>query len=223
MTTSEYKLLSWLSPAYPVGAYAFSHGLENAVDIGLIKCEETAQAWIGDLLLRGAGLADLVFAGNAWDMPDNLRELGRLNDYALAFQATSELRLEATEQGRAFADVSAEAWPSNAVSRLAAAVSGKLVYPVAVGVTARAHDVAQSAMLTAYAHAFASNLVSAAVRLVPLGQTAGQRMTAGLAAPCAIAARRAAVTGYEDVATLAPMAEITSMNHEHQYTRLFRS
>jgi urease accessory protein len=216
MTTSDYKLLAWLSPAYPVGSYAFSHGLENAVETGLVECDETAQDWIADLLLRGGGFADLAFAANAWNMADDSRELGRLNDYALAFQTTSELRLETTEQGRAFADVSAVAWPSDAVARLASAVSGRLAYPVAVGVTARAHAVAQRAMLTAYAHAFA-------VRLVPLGQTAGQRMTAWLATPCETAARRAAETGYENVATLVPMAEITSMNHEQQYTRLFRS
>lgn len=222
MSTSIYKLLSWMSPAYPVGSYAFSHGLENAIERGLVADEDDARQWIGDLLRYGNGFADLVFAAAAWDAvhDDELREL---NDFVLAFQPSAELRLETTEQGRAFADVSGAAWPSAAVERLHESAPGELAYPIAIGVTAQAHDIRKEDLLTAFAHAFVSNLVSAAVRLVPLGQTAGQRLTSCLSGPCIAAIQRAKATGYQEVATSTIMADITSMNHETQYTRLFRS
>lgn len=223
MSTNLYKLLSWMSPAYPVGAYTFSHGLESAIEQGLLRDEATVQQWIADILEVGNGHADLVFAGAAWDAGADVAALRRINEFALAFQPSAELRLESTEQGAAFATVTAAAWPSPAIARLEMLGAGYLAYPVAIGASASAHDIGKLQTLTSFAHAFAGNLVSAAVRLVPLGQTAGQRMTAWLSPCCVAAAECAAQTHYEDVATATIMAEIVSMNHETQYSRLFRS
>ena len=218
-----YRLMTWLSPSYPVGAYAFSHGLENAVETGLVSNAVTAREWIASILTRGNAQADLVFAAAAWDAASEPETLGELNDLALAFQTTAELRLESTAQGQAYLAVSRDTWPCEAVDALIAMPGEDVAYPVAVGAVAAGHEVSQRATLLAYAHAFAANLVSAAVRLVPLGQTDGQRVTAILMPVAEAAVSRALDTPVDEVATATPIVDLASMNHESQYTRLFRS
>ena len=221
MNDSLFRLMSWLSPAYPVGAYSFSHGLEYAVDAGLVTDTESARDWIANIIVASGGFADLVFVAAAWDSePDRL---AGLNETALAFQGTAEIRLESTAQGRAFLLVTAEAWPCEAVQSLQAIPPEEVVYAVAVGAVARSHGIDRREAMTAYAHAFAANLVSAAVRLIPLGQTDGQRITANLMPTCIAAVDRAASTPADEVSTSTLMVDIASMKHEHQYTRLFRS
>lgn len=221
MTDSLFRLMSWLSPAYPVGAYSFSHGLEHAVDAGLVTNADAARDWISTVMTSGNGFADLVFVAAGWDSAP--QQLPGLNETALAFQGTAELRLEATAQGRAFVLVTAEAWPCEAIDALGHIRSENVVYSVAVGAVAKSHGIDRQATMTAYAHAFVANLVSAAVRLIPLGQTDGQRITAGLMPACEAAVDRAAATAADDVSTSTPMVDLASMQHEHQYTRLFRS
>ncbi len=223
MNTSDslYRLMSWLSPTYPVGAYSFSHGLEYAVEAGLVVDRDSALEWIATVMTAGNGLADLVFVAAAWD--SELVELASLNEYVLAFQGTAELRLESTAQGRAFLSVTRDAWPCAATDALAAISPADVTYAVAVGAIAKSHDIDKQDAMLAYAHAFAANLVSAAVRLVPLGQTDGQRVTADLLTSCVTATERAVTTTIDEVSTSTPMVDIASMKHEHQYTRLFRS
>ena len=227
MSDALFRLMSWLSPAYPVGAYAFSHGLEYAVDAGLVRDRDDARDWIATVMSVGNGYADLVFVAAAWDMdagrPAALRELRELNELSLAFQGTAELRLESTAQGRAFASVTADAWPCTATDALAQLPRDEVVHAVAVGAVARSHGIGRSETLTAHAHAYAANLVSAAVRLIPLGQTDGQRITAELMPVCLAAVERAAATPVDDVSSSTPMVDVASMKHEIQYTRLFRS
>ena len=220
-TDSLYRLMSWLSPTYPVGAYSFSHGLEYAVEAGLVTDRESVHDWIATVMTAGNGFADLVFVAAAWE--SELSELSGLNEYVLAFQGTAELRLESTAQGRAFLSVTAAAWPCEATAALAAIPHDDVTYAVAVGAVAKSHDIDQREAVLAYAHAFAANLVSAAVRLVPLGQTDGQRITAVLLPTCMAAAERALATTPDEASTSTPMVDIASMKHEHQYTRLFRS
>lgn len=221
MSDSLFRLMSWLSPAYPVGAYSFSHGLEYAVDAGLVADANSARHWIATIIANGSGFADLVFVSAAWD--SDAGRLPGLNEVSLAFQGTAELRLESTAQGRAFVRVTTDAWPCDAIEMLAQVPQDEVTYAVAVGAVARSHDIDKYWAMTAYAHAFAANLVSAAVRLIPLGQTDGQRITADLMPICTEAVARAATTAVDDVATSTPMVDIASMKHEHQYTRLFRS
>lgn len=218
---SLFRLMSWLSPAYPVGAYSFSHGLEYAVEAGLLADSASVHDWIETVVTTGNGFADLVFAAAAWDSEP--AELPDLNEFALSFQGTAELRLESTAQGRAFLLATADAWPCDAIAALRRIPQEEMVYAVAVGAVARSHGIDRQETLMAYAHAFAANLVSAAVRLVPLGQTDGQRITADLLPACMAAVKRAATTPVDDVATSTPMVELASMQHEHLYTRLFRS
>ncbi|MDJ0654883.1 MAG: urease accessory protein UreF [Xanthomonadales bacterium] len=225
MTTDGelYRLMSWLSPAYPVGAYAYSHGLENAVENGLVVDTATACDWIATVISSGNGQSDLVFVCAAWDRAADPQGLVDLNEFALAFQPTAELRLESSAQGKAFTKVSADAWYCRAIDTLEKLPGAEIAYPVAVGALAAGHGICRQTTMLAYAHGFASNLVSAAVRLVPLGQTDGQRITASLMPIAEAAVAEAMDTPFEDVATATPMVDIASMNHESQYTRLFRS
>lgn len=225
MTTdaATYRLMTWLSPSFPVGAYSFSHGLEQAIADGGLDDAGAVQAWLTDLIASGSGQSDLVFAAAGWCAAADSAALAEANSLALAFCGAAELRLESTAQGRAFVDTIASAWPCDAVSELRASGEREFAYPVAVGAVARSHDIALEATLTAYAHGFVANLVSAAVRLVPLGQTDGQRITARLAAGVAAAVARAIDTPVERVNGNTLAAEIGVMRHEQLYTRLFRS
>ena len=218
-----YRLMTWLSPSYPVGAYAFSHGLENAVERNFVHDRETALEWIRDLVLHGNGRADLVFLKEAWEARGDTTALTDLARYAVAFQTTSELRTESVAQGRAFAEVSRNAWQTSELETVLDAVAEAPAYPVVVGAVAAAHGVARESTMLAFAHAFAANLVSAAVRLVPLGQTDGQRMTEALEGDITAAVSDASTLTRHTVSNATIYSDICSMNHETQYTRLFRS
>lgn len=214
MTEATQKLHAWLSPGYPVGAFAYSHGLEWAVAEGLLKDEASVRDWIGDCLALGAGRNDAILAAAAWADPgsDEPAEL------AAALAASRERLLETADQGAAFAATTAAAWgPDDEAHRAPAP------YPVAFGRFARAHDAPLEEALTLYLQAFAGNLVAAAVRLVPLGQTEGQRALAALAPLCAGIARDAMRAGLDGIGGAALMSDIAAMRHETQDVRLFRT
>lgn len=221
-----YLLMSWLSPAFPVGAFSYSHGLERAVEDGTVRDRASAQDWIRGVLRHGAGRQDAAFLRLAHDRaaardPDGLCEVNAL---AVALSPSAERHLEATAQGRAFLSTVLAAWPDPTLEDLARAIGpGEVTYPVAVGVAAAAHRVPADAAAIALLHAFAANLVSAAVRLVPLGQTDGQRITAALAGHVHAVAAESAALAADEIGGIAIAADVASMRHETQYTRLFRS
>ena len=220
---SLYRLMSWLSPTYPVGSYTYSHGLENAVEQGLISDADSACNWISDILSLGSGIMDLVFVSEAYDavdLPDRMRHVAEL---AFTFQPTAEISLESRAQGEAFLKVTTAAWHCDALDMLQKAWAGPYVYPVVVGVAAMGHGIDKIETLVAYAHSFIANLVSALVRLIPLGQTDGQQITALLAADIDEVVQQALTTPLESVSSTTLIADIVSMQHETQYTRLFRS
>ena len=223
MTADLYRLMTWLSPSFPVGAYSFSHGLECAIERGLVSCEDSTRSWIADLLAFGDGYADFVFLAAAWSAAADREALGEVHELALAFQPSEEIRLESTAQGAAFLKVVSAAWPWKGSEILASVMDRDVAYPVAVGVAARGHGIPRETTLSAYGHAFAANLVSAAVRLIPLGQTDGQKITAALEPFVADAVRIALETPPDRVTSSCFLADICSMQHESQYTRLFRS
>ena len=216
-----YRLLSWLSPSYPVGAFSYSHGLEYAVETGTVGDLDSLTAWTETVLLRGTGRIDGVLFREAYcaveaddaDALDEIRELGN------AFQATAEFALESRAQGDAFVRATRSAWPVPALDRLADGA----VYPVAVAVGCAGHGIPVEVGLHGYFHAFSANLVSAGVRLIPLGQTDGQRAVAALAAAVERAQQNAMNIPLEDLGAAAPVLDLASMHHETQYTRLFRS
>ena len=223
-----YRLMTWLSPGYPVGAFSYSHGLEYAVEEGRVTDAATLEAWLGDLLRFGSGRNDAVLFCHAYEAaarrsrlaPAKLAEVAAL---AAAFSASSERHLETTAQGRAFLEATRDAWPCDALQRLEACWDGPLAYPVVVAVAAAGHGLDLSLSLQAYLHGFAENLVSAGVRLIPLGQRAGQRVLAALEEPVTEALEAALKTPLEDLGGAALLADLAAMQHETQYTRLFRS
>jgi urease accessory protein len=217
--------MTWLSPAYPVGAYSYSGGLEWAVAAGDIADAETLRCWLAVMIGQGSGFCDAVFLFHAHRAvtagEDNaLREVAEL---AAAFAPSKERHLETTAQGRAFLETTRAAWPCPALDRLVAAWDGPIAYPVAVAVAAVGHGIAAQASILAYLQAIAANLVSAGIRLVPLGQTDGQRVLAALEAVVTDAAARAQATALDEVGGAAFRADLAGMRHETQYTRLFRS
>ena len=217
--------MAWLSPAYPVGAFSYSGGLEWAVEAGDITDAASLKGCL-DLMIRdGGGFCDAVFlvhAHRATAAGDDVT-LAAVAELAAAFTPTRERFLETTQQGRAFFETTRAAWGCATLDRLAAAWNGPLAYPVAVAVASAGHNITLEPALAAFLQAVASNLVSAGLRLIPLGQTDGQRVLAGLEPVIAACARRALLCPLEDVGSAAFRADIASMRHETQYTRLFRS
>ena len=225
-----YRLLTWLSPAYPVGAFAYSQGLEAAIAHGLVTGRAGTEGWLTDSLTAGGLWSDAVIFAGAYEAArdGDAAALAEINAFALAFQPALELRRETLALGGAFLRITREAWPCATLDLLAAeggAGSDKAgpVYPLAVAGAAAGHGIAAQAALEAWLHAGVSNLVSAAVRLVPLGQSDGQRILAALEPEIAETATRAAVSPLAALATNTLMAEIRAMTHETQQPRLFRS
>lgn len=205
-------LSQWLSPGYPVGAFAWSHGLENAVVEGHVRDATQAQAWISDALEHGAGRADAVLMAAAWrSEPDALSKIDAL---ARSLAPSAERLSETVEQGAAFVRTTAAIWPG---------ALPELTYPVALGRAARLQDMPLVPVLTLALHAFAANLIAAATRAVPLGQTAAQGALADLGALCARLAQDAAAADPHDIASCALLTDVASMRHEAQYSRSFRS
>ena len=214
----------WLSPAYPVGGFSYSHGLEWTVEAGKVQDGETLGRWTEDILRHGAGQSDAIFLAHAWRAVHDGNEglLAETVELAAAFAPSAERRLETLAQGAAFLAATRAAWPNPALDRLAAQ-AGEVAYPVAVGVSAAAHHLPLQATAHAFVQAFAANLVSAGVRLIPLGQSDGLRVLAKLEALIPPLVAGALDASLDDVGGAAVMADIASMRHETQYTRLFRS
>jgi urease accessory protein len=220
-----YDLMTWLSPAYPVGAFSYSSGLEWAVEAGLVTDRESTARWLTDWLERGPGWNDLVVFTHAWraaSAGDRAR-LARVAELAAA-QTSAERRLETTAQGAAFRRI---ARASAGFDGLDDVDDDGLAYPVAVACLAAAHGAPLREALIAYVHGVASNLVSAAQRLVPLGQTDGQLVLGRLRSSAAKVTARAGALGdgdpFADFANACLMADFAAMAHETQYTRLFRT
>jgi urease accessory protein len=219
-----YRLMTWLSPAFPVGAFSYSSGIEWAVEAGDIVDRPTLQDWLASML-DGPGFCDGVFlahAHRAAACSDDaaLRDVAEL---AAAFAPSRERHLETTTQGRAFIEIARAAWNCDGLDRLIAACDGAMVYPVAVGIVSSAHAIPLAPTMHAFLHALASNWISAGARLVPLGQTDSQRALAALEPVVVATAKRAIGATLDDLGSATFRADLASMRHETQYTRLFRS
>jgi urease accessory protein len=218
-------LFIWLSPAFPVGAFAYSHGLEWAVEAGDIVDARSLQGWLVDLLEFGAPRSDAILFSAAFRAAAaaDWRELIDINALAVALAASAERRLETTAQGSAFVAAARGPWDCEAMRRLAEAPDGRLAYSVAVGAAASGHGLPLEASLEAFALAQAANLVSAALRLGAIGQTDGQTILAALLPRVRSLAGEAARSALADLGGCAFRSEIAAMRHETQYSRLFRS
>ncbi len=223
---SLLRLFAWLSPAFPVGTFAYSHGVESAVEAGLVRDAATLEAWIGDLLRVGSARQDAVLAAEAWRLVDGEpagadAALAELNDLALALAPSRERRLETGATGRAFTEAVRASWPDALVEALPSV--GDIAYAVAFGAAAAAGGLPLSPSLEALALSFVGNLVSATVRLGPIGQTDGQRVTAALLPEARALGGWAACSTLDDLGACALRCDIASLQHETLYSRLFRS
>jgi len=272
-----YRLLAWLSPSFPVGAFSYSHGIEAAVEAGRVGDRASLEAWVAAILRHGAGRIDADLLRDAWrvvaatkdctadrasfetpaipapqdeailhgisDIPhpeerpmaasrrthDDRPSLGELMAIATradAHRGTAETALEARAQGEAFLATCRAAWPHPLLDAWARALAEEKrapSYAVAIGVAAACAGVPLAASLTAYLHGVAANLVSAGLRLIPLGQTDGQRALQALAPVVAACVAAALARPDADFGGCALAAELASIDHETQYTRLFRS
>ncbi|MEL6808937.1 MAG: urease accessory UreF family protein [Pseudomonadota bacterium] len=210
MSDPALTLMQWLSPAFPVGAFAYSHGLEQAVADGLVRDDASLQNWIAVLITEGSAMADAVLLTAAYrsDTPADIDAIAR------AFAASAERLKESDLQGAAFCDTARAVWKIP--------ITG-LAYPVAVGAAARAMAVPLAQTLPLYLHAFASNLVAAAQRLMPLGQTAGQQVLANLARIIEATAAKAQDAALDDLSATSFAADIAAMRHETLTHRIFRT
>lgn len=224
---SPHLLLQlWLSPSFPVGAYAYSHGLEKAAENGWITNAEQLQVWLADLVELGSLGNDMMLLAHAWRAMrsgaiDDIRSLAELG---CALQPSAERHLETTQQGASFLTTIRASWPTPRLIALAEATSSDPVpYPVAVGVAAGAHDVPLRDTLPAFGMAFIGGLVSAAIRLGIVGQTDAQRLLAALTPSIVELARRTETATRDDIGSCVWRSDLASLQHETQYTRLFRS
>ncbi|MXQ07704.1 urease accessory protein UreF [Alphaproteobacteria bacterium GH1-50] len=204
-------LTHWLSPVFPVGGYAYSAGLETAIADALVADEEALADWLDHSLAAGAGLTDAVLLTSAMEAD---ADAATLNDWARALSPSAERWQETWEQGQAF---------TRALADMGSDPGVPVALPVAVGRAARDLGLRPEQVAALYLQAMVANLATGAVRHIPLGQTAGQRIIAGLAPRILDTAAHAVTLTPETCFTASFGAELAAMRHETQETRIFRT
>lgn len=226
MADALYRLLAWLSPAYPIGGFSYSHGVETAIEEGFVINRPSLVAWLQTVLAAGTGRVDGALFAAAWRAAEakDWPTFDAVAERAAAWRGTSEMALEARQQGGSFLSITRTAWPHSDLDAAHERLNGEIALPVAVALAAAAHGIALEVALEGYLHAFTANLISAAVRAVPLGQSDGQIALASLEGAVQKAVAAALSVGdLDEVGTATPLLDWCSMRHETQYTRLFRS
>jgi len=229
MTEAEaaalYRLMTWLSPSFPVGSFSYSSGIEWAVEAGDVRDATSLKDWLAAMLTDGSGFCDGVLLAQAHQavVTDDDRALREVAELAAAFVPSRERQLETTMQGRAFIEIARSAWDCDGLIHAITQCEGAIVYPVAVGIVSAAHAIPLAPAMHAFLHALVSNWISAGARLVPLGQTDSQRLLAALEQTVAATARRAIGAKLDDLGSATFRADLAGLRHETQYTRLFRS
>jgi len=218
-------LFLWLSPSFPVGAFAYSQGLEQAVDRGLVRERADLQDWMSILIRQGPLRNDLIVLAETHRCAsqENWSGIVTVNDLACALAPSAERYLETTQQGSSFLLAVAAAWTAPALDRARTCLQGAIAYPVAVGVATAAHAIPAPSVLDAYAFAWATNVTSAAIRLSVMGQTDAQLIVAALAGDLTRLALELTQSSQEDLGSAAFSADLCALEHETQYSRLFRS
>jgi urease accessory protein len=207
--------MAWLSPAFPTGGFTHSHGLEWAVESRDITNGTTLRTWLTDIITCGSGRSDTILLRFAHRAAADRAAVTEVADLACATACCRERQSESLDQGKAFM-LAAVPWGVPPAPE-------RIPYPVAVGAVAGAHGIPEHATAAAFLQAFTSNLISAAVRLVPLGQTAGLRALAALEPAILTVAAETQSATLDDLGGCAFRSDLAAMRHETQYTRLFRS
>ena len=228
MPLAFLRLQSWLSPTFPVGSYSYSHGLEWAVEAGHVHDRKSLVDWLEADLRYGSGRNEAIFFGEAWRRAAeaNRAKLLEVSELAAAFRSTAEFALESSQQGTACLMTLRQVWSDPLLVWLSETLRERQVQPamaVVLGVRSARQDLPLSLSLPAFLQSYAANLVTAGVRLIPLGQTDGQLAIAALEETVLLAGEKAENTKIEDLGSAGFMVDLASMAHETQYTRLFRS
>lgn len=211
--SSTLRLMAWLSPAFPVGTFSYSHGLERAAADGKVG---DLGAWLDGLMRHGTGWNDAVIVAEAWRRGRDGGDIGELAELGEAMAGSAERHLETMAQGQAFARAIA-GWTEGL------APPANCPYPVVFGASAGFNGLALEETIAAYCQAFVSNQIQAGIRLSLLGQERGVALLREMEATIVEIALRAACSSLDDLGGSAFIAEIAAMNHEMQYSRLFRS
>ena len=203
-------VMQWMSPAFPIGAFAYSHGLEWAIDKGHVKNGEKLQKWITDLLEYGSLRTDaisisLILRGH---------DFKKMNELSMALCPARERLLETKLQGSAFAKIIEDVWQQDI---------GELSLPVAVALAAKNESIEQDLILPAYLQAFCSNLISVAIRLIPIGQTEGQRIMFELSSTISDLVQSASESEIDDLNSACFFSDVSAMEHEHLQPRIFKT
>lgn len=215
--TALLRLMTWLSPAFPVGAFSYSHGVERAVHNGLIHDKTSLQNWLSDLLHHGSIWNDAVLFTASWQEVARDGDYERISALGEAMAGSKERHMETMLQGSAFLQAIAH-WDAGSSEPV-----HEIPYPVAVAIIAARNGVGLEAGLAAFLHAVMSNLIQGAVRLIPLGQSHGVALMAAFEKPIIAVAQHAAVSSLDDLGSAAIQSDIMAMQHETQYSRIFRS
>jgi urease accessory protein len=222
------RLQSWLSPAFPMGSYSYSHGIEWAVEAGHIRDRKSLVDWLEADLCDGSGRNEAIFFSEAWrcTVEDDRPRLFEVAELAAAFRGTSEFALESSQQAAACLVTLRQVWPDLVVDWLSEVLRERQVQPalaVVLGVRSARQGIPASLALPTFLQSYVANLVTAGVRLIPLGQTDGQFAIAQLEESVMATGAQAEATTIDDIGSAAFMVDLASAAHETQYTRLFRS
>ena len=213
---SLLRLMTLFSPVFPVGGFAYSHGLEQAVHENFIKNAEDLFNWLDDLLIHGSLHNDAILIAETWRYTNLDQNISPLIEIANAIAASKERLMEIHLQGAAFCRAITETGFSNKIYKT-------LPYPVAVGVLGYRLEIKLPSLLTAYLHAFISNLVQAAIRLVPLGQSDGVKIMAKLERTILAITDNSDKLTLDNLGSCCFLSDIMAMRHETLYSRIFRS
>ncbi len=212
--TALFRLLSFLSPGFPTGGFAYSHGIEYAVESGDVTDEASLATWLTDLINHGTGRNDAIVLRHA-HAADRHDEIAAL---ASACANSAERRAETLAQGAAFI-AAAAAWNRALVRDM----PGECPYPVAVGAVAARCGIAEDAACIGFLQAWSANLVNAGLRLIPLGQSAGLRILAAIEPVVLAQVEQTRGLTLDDLGSACWRADLAAIHHETQYTRLFRT
>jgi urease accessory protein len=212
-TSTDSKLITvmqWLSPAFPIGGFAYSHGLEWAINKGYVSNREELQKWISDLLEYGslkndAILIKLVLQGS---------DPKEINELAMALCPASERLSETQLQGGAFCKIMREVWSLEI---------DELTLPIALALAAKNESIDQNLVVPAYLHSFCSNLISVAMRLIPIGQTDGQKTLRELSPLISDSVRSVAKSDKDDLGSACFLSDVSAMQHEYLQPRVFKT
>jgi len=222
------RLQSWLSPAFPAGSYSYSHGLEWAVEAGYVDDRQSLVDWLEADLRHGSGRNEAIFFKEAWlyARKNDQKGLVEISELAAAYRGTSEFALESSQPAAACLAIFKKVWPDRTLDLLAEMLRERQTSPaiaVVLGVRFAGEGTPVTVALPAFLQSYVANLVTAGVRLIPLGQTDGQLAVAELEHVIEAASAQAAASTIDDLGSASFMVDLASMAHETQYTRLFRS